>query len=211
MTTAKGRDACRSHAAQIVKCIKPALDASRQLAGDAKRIIDKDLTFRKEFEKGVREIADHHRQPLTEWEAEQERIEREKHEEIERLAAIEQAEIDYQAAHELALAENELFDLRREKWARGEAERLAENERQRVLNESLAVERAVKAEQERIEREHAQQAQLERERTKNEAHRKTVHNEIFRALCENGIERDVAKTVVMLAIERKLGRLMIAY
>ncbi len=211
MTTAKGRDACRSHAAQIVKCIKPALDASRQLAGDAKRIIEKDLTFRKEFEKGVREIADHHRQPLTEWEAEQERIEREKREEIERLAAIEQAEIDYQAAHELALAENELFDLRREKQAREQAERLAEDERQRVFNESLAVERAVKAEQERIEQEHAQQAQLERERTENEAHRKTVHNEIFRALCENGIERDVAKAVVVLAIEQKLARLMISY
>ncbi|MEI6745989.1 MAG: YqaJ viral recombinase family protein [Methylococcaceae bacterium] len=211
MTTAKGRDACRSHASQIIKCIKPALDASKQLAADAKRVIDKDLTFRKEFEKGVREIADHHRQPLTEWEAEQERIEREQREEIARLAAIEQAEIDYQAAHELAITENELFDLRREKQAREQAERIAEGERQRVLNESLAVERAVKAEQERIEREQAKQAQLERERTENEAHRKAVHSEIFRALCENGVDRDVAKTVVTLAIEKKLGRLMIAY
>lgn len=200
MTTAKGRDACRSHAAQIIKCIKPALDASRQLAADAKRVIDKDLSFRKEFEKGVREIADHHRKPLTEWEAEQERIEREKREEEERLAAIAQAEIDYQAAHESALVENELFDLRREKQAREQAER-----------EAQAIAQAVKVAQERIEYEQAMQAQLDRERAENEAHRKAVHNEIFKALCENGIEREIAKTVVTLAIEQKLGRLQIAY
>jgi hypothetical protein len=240
MTTAKGRDACRSHAAQIVKCIKPALDASRQLAGDAKKVIEKDLTFRKEFEKGVREIADHHRKPLTEWEAEQERIEHEKREEEARLAAIAQAEIDYQAAHESALSENELFDLRREKQAREQAEqaRIAEEQRKEREAQSVAnavkaqqeqaererieserrvqeaeqrAEQAAKAERERIEREQAKQAQLDRERTENEAHRKTVHNEIFRALCENGVERDVAKTVVTLAIERKLGRLMIGY
>ncbi len=36
-------------------------------------------------------------------------------------------------------------------------------------------------------------------------------SKIQRALCENGVEREVAKTVVTLAIEKKLGRLMIAY
>ena len=81
----------------------------------------------------------------------------------------------------------------------------------RAEHPPAGVAQAVKAEQERIEREHTQQVQIERERTENEAHRKTVHSEIFKVLCENGIERDVAKTVVMLAIERKLGRLMIAY
>ncbi|MGB4498927.1 MAG: YqaJ viral recombinase family protein [Methylococcaceae bacterium] len=240
MTSAKGRDACRSHASQIIKCIKPALDASKQLASDAKRVIEKDLAFRKEFEAGVREIADHHRRPLTEWEAEQERIEREKREEIERLAAIEQAEIDYQAAHESALAENELFDLRREKQAREKAEfeRLAEEqrkereakavadaikekeqqlERQRIESERRAQEaeqralHAAQAERERMEREQAEQERIERERTENEAHRKFVHNEIFRALCENGVEREVAKQVTILAIEQKLGRLQISY
>jgi hypothetical protein len=240
MTSAKGRDACRSHASQIIKCIKPALDASKQLAADAKRVIEKDLAFRKEFEKGVREIADHHRRPLTEWEAEQERIEREKREEAERLAAIEQAEIDYQAAHESALSENELFDLRREKKARekAESERLAEEqrkereakavadaikekeqqlERQRIESERRAQEaeqralQAAQAERERMEREQAEQERIERERTENEAHRKSVHNEIFRALCENGIDKEVAKQVTILAIEQKLGRLHIAY
>lgn len=240
MTTAKGRDACRSHAAQIIKCIKPALDASRQLAADAKKVIEKDLKFRREFESGVREIAELHRKPLTEWEKEQERIEREKREEEEHLARIEQEKAQYLADWDSALAENELFDLRKEKEARdkADAERIAEEKRkereakiaadavaesERKAKEALEnsekarkdaeqrAEQAAKSERERIEREQAKQAQLERERAENEAHRKTVHNEIFRALCENGVEREVAKTVVTLAIERKLGRLQIAY
>lgn len=240
MTTAKGRDACRSHAAQIIKCIKPALDASRQLAADAKRVIDKDLTFRKEFEKGVREIAEHHRKPLTEWEAEQERIEREKREEEERIARIEQEKAQYLADWDSALAENELFDLRREKALRDQTEqaRIAEElrkereakaiadavkvQQEQVERERIEAERrvqeaeqrakqAAQAERERIEREQAEQARIERERAENEAHRKTVHNEIFKALCENGIDKDIAKQVTILAIEQKLGRLQIAY
>ncbi len=251
MTTAKGRDACRSHAAQIIKCIKPALDASKQLAADAKRVIDKDLSFRKEFEKGVREIADHHRRPLTEWEAEQERIEREKREEEERIEREAREAEEYLRDWDAAITENELFDLRREKALRDQAEQariaeeqrkeredqavadalkreqeraqreqeekdrqaqeeLAKAERDRIAAEQRA-EQAAKIERERIEREQAEQARIERERTENEAHRKTVHNEIFKALCENGIDKDVAKQVTILAIEQKLGRLQIAY
>ena len=240
MTIAKGRDDCRSHAAQIIKCIKPALDASKQLAADAKRVIEKDLTFRKEFEKGVREIADHHRRPLTEWEAEQERIEREKREEEERLAREEQEKAQFLADWDAALIDNELFDLRKQKEVHDKAERERAEEQQRQEREAQAVanalkaqqeqherekkdaerraqeaeqraEQAAKAERERIAREQEEQERQERERTENEAHRKAVHNEIFRALCENGVEREIAKQVMILAIEQKLGRLHIAY
>ena len=240
MTTAKGRDECRSHASQIIKCIKPALDASKQLAADAKRVIEKDLAFRKDFEKGVREIADHHRKPLTEWEAEQERIEREKREEEERIAREAQKKAQYLADWESALAENELFDFRKEKREREQAESLQRAEKERIEREAKIAadavaesehkvkealekaerdkkdaeqraEQAEKNERERIKREQDEQARIERERAENETHRKAVHSEIFKALCENGIDREVAKTVVTLAIDQKLGRLVINY
>lgn len=171
MTTAKGRDACRSHAAQIIKCITPALNASKQLATDAKKVIEKDLRFRKEFESGVREIAEHHRKPLTAWEKEQERIAAEEKAEQERIAAeqerIEREEreaAEYLKEWDAALQENELYDLRREKALRDQEEQARIAEEQRKEREAQAIANAVKAEQERAQRE-----QEEKDRQAQEA------------------------------------------
>ncbi|MDD5227333.1 MAG: YqaJ viral recombinase family protein [Methylococcales bacterium] len=155
-SVSKGREACRSHSASIIKTIAPALNASKMLAADAKKVIEKDLLFRKGFESGIREVAERTRQPLTEWEREQERIASEAKAIEDKKAADIQAEIDYQAAHELAITENELFDFRREKQARdkADAERIAEE--QRKEREAQAVADAVKAEQERAQREQAE-------------------------------------------------------
>jgi hypothetical protein len=74
ITTEKGRKACNSHYNQIIKCIAPACDASKAKAADAKKVINQDLFFRKNFEAGVREIAEFHRKPLTEYEKELQRV-----------------------------------------------------------------------------------------------------------------------------------------
>lgn len=172
MEKAKGREACRSHAAQIIKCIKPALDASKALALEAKKVIDKDLTFRKEFEKCIREIADGVRQPLTAWEYQQKMIAAKLQAEKELIERKNREQAEYLQAFDSALQENELFDLRKEKALRDKAEQARIAEEQRKEREAQAVSNAVKAEQERAKREQAEKdrqaqealAQAERER-----------------------------------------------
>ena len=68
-SNSKGREACKTHAANIIKTITPALNASKELVIDAKKVIQIDLNFRKVFESGVREIAANARASLTAWES----------------------------------------------------------------------------------------------------------------------------------------------
>jgi len=75
ISTEKGRIACNSHAASIIRCITPAINESKRLASSAKKIIANDLSFRKQYEVGVREIAAFHRRPLTELEQQQKEAE----------------------------------------------------------------------------------------------------------------------------------------
>ena len=74
MSTKKGRDECKSAAANIIRCISPAIEESKKLAEEAKKVAKKDLNFRNVFDEEVRAIAAAVRLPLTEWEAEQERL-----------------------------------------------------------------------------------------------------------------------------------------
>lgn len=173
ITTAKGRDACRSHAANIIRCITPALNASKSIAAEAKAVIDADLNFRKVFEKGVREIADNARKPLTEWEEEQDRIAAEIAAEQARLEEQKRQAEQYLVDWDEAISANELFDLRKEKAEReakeqAEREALAKAEYERQLQE-----RAIERERQRIAEEQrkkeieaqlaAQQAEMERQ------------------------------------------------
>lgn len=104
-------------------------------------------------------LKDEVRRPLTEWEAEQERIAAEKAAEEERqriaaeeLAAAEALKKQFESDHEIALLLNDKFD-------RDAAEAKAEAERQRIAREEEIKRQAI--EQERIEAE--QKAQQERE------------------------------------------------
>lgn len=162
VSTNKGRDACRSHAANIIRCITPALNASKAIAAEAKKVQEADLNFRKSFEKGVREIAEQARKPLTEWEAEQERLAAEQARiEAERIEAdrlARQFELDWANA----IAENELFDFRREKAAREAVEAAERQAREQAEHEQRIKERAIEQERQRIEAE-----QREREAAKD--------------------------------------------
>jgi hypothetical protein len=162
--TKQGRDACRSHAALIIKCITPAINASKELAADAQKVIKADLNFRKKFESGVREIADFHRQPLTEYEEEQKRIEEAK-----------KAEEQFHADWAFAIEYNELDTLRKEK-AKAEAIAAAkrakkeQEERDERIRQQAKIEAEQAAERQRLRAEAESKAKLERaEREAREA------------------------------------------
>ena len=139
-----GRDACRAHAANIIKTISPAIAASKAMAAEAKKVINQDLAFRRDFESGVREIAAFHRAPLTDYEEEQARKVEEK-----RLAAqkIEEERL-YLLDWDDAIAFNELHDLKKEKER--ELEKIAA--KKKAEEDQIAFEKEVllRVEQEKI-------------------------------------------------------------
>lgn len=135
VSTRKGRDECKSHAANIIRCISPAIEQSKRLAADAKKIINQDLSFRRDFELGVRTLAALHRKPLTEYEEEQERIKQEQIDRENARLAAEQAEIDRQAEED----RKELEALRLER----EAIRLKQEAEQKAIEDKRLFDEAV--------------------------------------------------------------------
>lgn len=157
LTTKKGRDRIASLAAQVSRSktaiekpgreyLKRLKDAVRPAEAEIKRFVD-----------ACDELRDATRKPLTEWEAEQERIKAEEamnalH--AEALAMNE--EFDRQMAariesdHEMALLMNDAFD-------REQADKAAEAERQRIAREEEIKRQA----EEKAKREAAEQAQRE--------------------------------------------------
>jgi len=176
----KGRIACNKHYNQIKKCINPAIAESKALASSAKKVIADDLNFRKIFESGVREIAEMHRLPLTEYEqvqkdiadkkARDERIEAERIEN-ERLFAL-----LWDEAHFL----NDKFDFDKEKAEAAKAKQAEQDEKDRVAREAelveqgrLAAEQAnkdalAKAEREKLEAEQREKQAVENARIAKE-------------------------------------------
>jgi len=151
VTNKKGRDACRAHAAQIIKCIAPACKESARLADEAKKVVNQSLNFRKLFDAGVREIAEYHRKPLTEWEQEQERIAEQERIFAEKMEAMRLYQLDWDDA----IAYDELFTLRKEKAARdAEAEALRQLQEQEKYEKQLQ-DQAIIKERER----HAQEVE----------------------------------------------------
>lgn len=171
VTTVKGRKEIASLAYKVAQS-KTYLDGlGKDLVAELKEIpklIDANRrTVRERFDT----LRDKVRQPLTEWEAEQERIEAEKqmlawHEEaLEMNAAFDKALAErIESDHEIALLMNEKFD-------RDLAEAKAEAERQRIAHEEELKKQA--AEQARLDAEQKAQQEIEaaarREREAKEA------------------------------------------
>ncbi|MDX4949380.1 cell envelope biogenesis protein TolA [Proteus mirabilis] len=171
VSTAKGRKEIASLAYKVAQS-KTYLDGlGKDLVAELKEIpklIDANRrTVRERFDT----LRDKVRQPLTEWEAEQERIEAEKqmlawHEEaLEMNAAFDKALAErIESDHEIALLMNEKFD-------RDLAEAKAKAERQRIAHEEELKKQA--AEQARLEYEQKAQQEIEaaarREREAKEA------------------------------------------
>lgn len=159
LTTKKGRDRVASLAAQVSRSKTAIEKPGREYLKRLKEAVRPAEAEIKRFVDACDELRDATRKPLTEWEAEQERIKAEEamlalH--VEALAMNE--EFDRQLAariesdHEMALLMNDAFD-------REQADKAAEAERQRIAHEEEIKRMAAAAAAREVE----QRAQRERE------------------------------------------------
>ncbi|HDH1862988.1 TPA: hypothetical protein PIW00_004365 [Klebsiella quasipneumoniae subsp. similipneumoniae] len=157
VTTKKGRDAIASMAHKVARSKTYIDNAGKDLVAELKALPKQIDESRRVVRERLDALKDEVRRPLTEWEAEQERIKAEEamnalH--VEALAMNE--EFDRQLAariesdHEMALLMNDAFD-------REQAEKKAESERQRIARE----EEIKRLAEEKAKREAAEQAQRE--------------------------------------------------
>ncbi|ENZ8580799.1 hypothetical protein AE04_00278 [Klebsiella aerogenes MGH 78] len=157
VTTKKGRDAIASMAHKVARSKTYIDNAGKDLVAELKALPKQIDESRRVVRERLDALKDEVRRPLTEWEAEQERIKAEEamnalH--AEALAMNE--EFDRQLAariesdHEMALLMNDAFD-------REQAEKKAEAERQRIAHEEEIKRQA----EEKAKREAAEKAQRE--------------------------------------------------
>lgn len=157
VTTKKGRDAIASMAHKVARSKTYIDNAGKDLVAELKALPKQIDESRRVVRERLDALKDEVRRPLTEWEAEQERIKAEEamlalH--VEALAMNE--EFDRQLAariesdHEMALLMNDAFD-------REQAEKKAEAERQRIAREEEIARQA----EEKAKREAAEKAQRE--------------------------------------------------
>ncbi|HGS7001628.1 TPA: hypothetical protein ACMEWK_001579 [Klebsiella variicola subsp. variicola] len=157
VTTKKGRDAIASMAHKVARSKTYIDNAGKDLVAELKALPKQIDESRRVVRERLDALKDEVRRPLTEWEAEQERIKAEEamlalH--VEALAMNE--DLDRQLAariesdHEMALLMNDAFD-------REQAEKKAEAERQRIARE----EEIKRLAEEKAKREAAEQAQRE--------------------------------------------------
>lgn len=167
VTTKKGRDAIASMAHKVARSKTYIDNAGKALVAELKTLPKQIDESRRVVRERLDALKDEVRRPLTEWEAEQERIKAEEamnalH--VEALAMNE--EFDRQLAariesdHEMAMLMNDAFD-------REQADKAAEAERQRIAHEEEIKRMAAAAAAREVE----QRAPREREEA---AHREAV-------------------------------------
>ncbi|MEQ3425951.1 hypothetical protein [Citrobacter braakii] len=140
VTTKKGRDAIASMAHKVARSKTYIDNAGKDLVAELKALPKQIDESRRIVRERLDALKDEVRRPLTEWEAEQERIKAEE-------AAKKKSEEDrkqFESDHEIALLMNDAFD-------RELAEKKAEAERQRIAHE------------EELKRQAAEQAKREAE------------------------------------------------
>jgi hypothetical protein len=138
METAKSRKACKSLSNQVIKSISPVekMLGNMTIVARAKRICKAELAFRKVFEKEVREFAEEILNPLKEWEAEQERIAKEKADAIAEQERIAREAIEAEAREKQRLVDEEMESLRTEIAAR-DAKEQTEKDRVDQMQRSI--------------------------------------------------------------------------
>ncbi|MGU3413734.1 hypothetical protein ACLBW0_08470 [Enterobacteriaceae bacterium C34A] len=167
VSTRKGRDAIASMAHKVARSKTYIDNAGKDLVAELKALPKQIDESRRIVRERLDALKDEVRRPLTEWEAEQERIKAEEamnamhteglemNEEFDRQRAAR-----FEADHEMALLMNDAFD-------RDVAEKAAEAERKRIAHEEelkrQAVEQAKRDAEEKAERERAEAARREAE------------------------------------------------
>jgi len=183
LSTKKGRDAIASMAHKVARSKTYIDNAGKDLVAELKALPKQIDESRRLVRERLDALKDDVRRPLTEWEAEQERIKAEeamnaKHEE----ALAMNAEFDLQRAakieadHEMALLMNEKIDRER-KEARQKAEQAKREHEERIKRE--AEEKARREAEEAAKREIEAAAAREREATlaKERAERERIESE----------------------------------
>ncbi|ATM32340.1 TPA: hypothetical protein PCH53_001937 [Klebsiella pneumoniae] len=157
VTTKKGRDAIASMAHKVARSKTYIDNAGKDLVAELKALPKQIDESRRVVRERLDALKDEVRRPLTEWEAEQERIKAEEAmNALHAEALVMNEEFDRQLAariesdHEMALLMNDAFD-------RDQAEKNAEAERQRIAREEEIKRQA----EEKAKREAAEQAQRE--------------------------------------------------
>jgi hypothetical protein len=157
VTTKKGRDAIASMAHKVARSKTYIDNAGKDLVAELKALPKQIDESRRVVRERLDALKDEVRRPLTEWEAEQERIKAEEAMNALHVEALDMnEEFDRQRAariesdHEMALLMNDAFD-------REQAEKKAEAERQRIARE----EEIKRLAEEKAKREAAEQAQRE--------------------------------------------------
>jgi chromosome segregation ATPase len=173
VTTDKGRKAIASNAYKVAQC-KSLLDAAgKEETAKAKEIPNKIDAARRDMRTRLEALQDEVRKPLTDWEAEQARIE------AERVAAEAAAALarEIEADHEIALTLNWAFDQRKKQEAE-ELERMVAERDAEIAREAAetakqdAAAALAKAEQDKadaIQREKDAEARAEQARKDAEA------------------------------------------
>lgn len=157
VTTKKGRDAIASMAHKVARSKTYIDNAGKDLVAELKALPKQIDESRRVVRERLDALKDEVRRPLTEWEAEQERIKAEEAMNALHAEALAMNEdFDRQLAariesdHEMALLMNDAFD-------REQAKKKAEAERQRIAREEEIKRQA----EEKAKREAAEQAQRE--------------------------------------------------
>lgn len=157
VTTKKGRDAIASMAHKVARSKTYIDNAGKDLVAELKALPKQIDESRRVVRERLDALKDEVRRPLTEWEADQERIKAEEAmNALHAEALVMNEEFDRQLAariesdHEMALLMNDAFD-------REQAEKKAEAERQRIARE----EEIKRLAEEKAKREAAEQAQRE--------------------------------------------------
>ena len=199
VTTKKGRDAIASMAHKVARSKTYIDNAGKDLVAELKALPKQIDESRRVVRERLDALKDEVRRPLTEWEAEQERIKAEEamlalH--VEALAMNE--EFDRQLAariesdHEMALLMNDAFD-------RVQAEKKAEAERQRIFREEEMVRRAEeKAKREAEERHRAELEAAARREAEERAAKERAERERI-----EGIQRAEREKQAAIEAERR--------
>lgn len=156
VSTKKGRDAIASMAHKVARSKTYIDNAGKDLVTELKALPKQIDESRRIVRERLDALKDEVRRPLTEWEAEQERIRQEEEARIAAEALAKQVEAD----HEIALLMDREFDRQREE-ARLKAEQ-EQREREEKLKREAAEAARLEAEQKaRAEREAAARRELE--------------------------------------------------
>lgn len=219
VTTKKGRDRIGS-LARMVGSSKTAIEKpGREYLKRLKEAVRPAEAEIKRFVDACDDLRDATRRPLTEWEAEQERIKAEEAMNALRAEALEmnikfdqELAAKFEADHEMALLMNKDFDRDRE-----EQRRLAE-QAQRERDERLKQEAAEQARRDaeakhkaEIEAAARREAEEKARRTADKEHRRTVNRRVIADLIAQGIPEEFAQKAMLALAGGKVQDAHIKY